>query len=108
MYDKKKQLTRHKTANPKKMPQTEYRLYVDFVNEKSSGVCQCGCGRPAQDIHHAYFGAGGRDDRYIVAICRECHYAIHHGTNIDEASALKLLCKSIGKDNWKEYTNEYA
>jgi len=103
MYSKKQQLRKHRNINPKKMPKVEYEPYVDFVNSRANGMCQCGCGQKAQDIHHAYFGAGGRDDRYIVAICRECHNAIHHGKDIDKASQMKLLCKSIGKENYKEY-----
>jgi len=85
------------------MPKIEYELYVDFINSKSGGLCQCGCGRKADDIHHSVFGAGGRDDRYITAISRHCHTIIHHGTDTDEASRLKLLMKQKGKENFKDY-----
>ena len=80
-----------------------YKNYVDFVNERSNGICQGECSNKAQDIHHAVFGAGGRDDRYITAICRECHHEIHNGMDIDKKSALKLLFKSIGRENWRLY-----
>ncbi len=103
MYSKTQQLKKHRTPNPKKMPQVEYRAYVDFVNELAGGMCQCGCGRPASQIHHSMFGAGGRDDRFLVSICAEDHYTIHHGTDTDEAQRLRLLCKGIGRSNWKEY-----
>ena len=103
VYPKRKQLTKRRSPNPKKMTDIEYRIYVDFVNERAGYMCQCGCGNTAQDIHHAQFGAGGRDDRSIVAICRECHHTIHHGRDTDKASRLKLLCKGIGKDNWRAY-----
>jgi len=103
---KQSQLSKNRQKNPKKLSQIEYRLYIDFVNERFHGICQSGCGRNASDIHHAYYGAGGRDDRYITSICRECHHTIHHGTDIDNASRLKLLFKTIGKKNWKEYSTD--
>lgn len=103
MYSKEEQLKTTKNKSPKKMPKIEYEIYVDFVNCISRGMCQANCGRPAQDIHHSHFGAGGRDDRYLTAICRDCHYAIHHGTNTDVGSRLKLLFKAIGKTNWRAY-----
>ncbi len=100
---KESQLKKNRKVNLKKMTKIEYNLYVVFVNDKSYGLCQSRCGRKSNDIHHSYFGAGGRDDRYITAICRECHTTIHHGTNVDEASRLKLLFKGIGKQNWRDY-----
>jgi len=102
-YSKADQTKKNRKPNLKKMTKIEYQLYVDFVNDKSYGLCQSRCGGKAQDIHHSYYGAGGRDDRYITAICRECHEAIHHGKDIDRASKLKLLFKSIGKQNFKDY-----
>ncbi len=62
-YSKEDQLKKVKRVNPKKMSKIEYELYVDFVNERSRGICQSGCGAKASDIHHSYWGAGGRDDR---------------------------------------------
>lgn len=103
MYSKEKQLGK-KRSNPKKMPKPEYEAYVDFVNGHAKGKCQNSqCSNKAQDIHHSYFGAGGRDDRYITAICRECHHCIHHGTDTDKASRLKFVFKTIGKENWRLY-----
>jgi len=103
MISKKQQTQKNRQPNLKKMSKTEYQLYVDFVNDKSYGLCQSGCGTKASDIHHGYYGAGGRDDRYITAICRECHHAIHHGKDTDKASRLKLLFKAIGKQNFRGY-----
>ena len=103
MYSKAKQLGK-KNKNKKKMSQNEYRNYVDFVNAISDGKCQNSqCDNNAQDIHHGFFGAGGRDDRYITAICRDCHHCIHHGTDTDKASLLKFAFKTIGKANWIKY-----
>ena len=102
-YSKAQQLGKH-TTNKKKMSRNDYFAYVDFVNDKAEYQCQNSqCNNQAQDIHHAYFGAGGRDDRYITAICRECHHAIHHGSDTDKGSRLKLAFKTIGKENWREY-----
>lgn len=103
--DKKSQLSK-RSRNPKKMPKIEYRLYVDFVKEISHERCQV-CGAPGQDIHHSYFGAGGRDDRYITLSCRGCHGTVHNGKDTDKAMQLKLQFKTIGKENWRRYKNEY-
>jgi hypothetical protein len=103
MYSKAQQLGKH-TTNKKKMSRGEYLSYVDFVNDLANGQCQnTQCNNQAQDIHHSYFGAGGRDDRYITSICRECHHAIHHGRDTDKASKLKFVFKTIGKQNWRLY-----
>jgi hypothetical protein len=100
---KEQQLKKVKQSD-KKMKPTQYRQYVDFVNEISGGMCQNSqCENTAQDIHHSYFGAGGRDDRYITAICRHCHSMIHCGVDTDKAKRLKLAFKTIGKQNWIEY-----
>lgn len=101
---KEEQLRKTKRPNPKRMIKTEYELYVDFVNDKAGGMCQCGCGRPAQDIHHSLRGSN-KDDRSIIAICRTCHNLIHSCSpkDIDEGSRLALFSKGVGKKNWEEY-----
>ncbi len=105
MLTKKSQLHKNKKPNPRKMPKIEYELYVDFVNEKAKGMCQCGCGRKADDIHHTLRGIY-KDDRSIVAISRHCHNIVHacNFKKIDEQSRLNLLLKKIGKQNWRDYT----
>ncbi|ADV47044.1 HNH endonuclease [Nitratifractor salsuginis] len=82
----------------------DYRAWL-FDNHP---VCQV-CGMEmAQEAHHSkygYFGAK-KDDRSLVAVCRECHYQIHHGR--------RGVCKSrkeieeIGEANWTEYQNAEA
>ncbi len=98
---KEQQLKKVKRVSTKKMSSLEYKLYVDFIRDLSGGMCQAGCGRSGSDVHHSYFGAGGRDDKFITISCRECHNMIHHGTK--PTDALKLLFKGIGRDNWRKY-----
>ena len=95
------QLYKAKRVNLKKMSQIEYKLYVDFIRELSNGMCQANCGRVGSDVHHSFYGSGGRDDRFITIACRECHNMIHHGTKTTDS--LKLLFKTIGKSNWRQY-----
>lgn len=104
MLSKENQLRKSKKPNPRKMTKVEYELYVDFVNEKAKGMCQCGCGRKADDIHHSMRGIN-KDDRSIIAICKTCHNLIHSCgyKEIEEASRLALLSKNIGKINFKDY-----
>lgn len=101
---KSEQLQKNRKPNPKKMSTIEYRIYVDFVNDRSSGMCQLGCDRQAKDIHHSQRGIN-KSDTSIIAVCRECHNKIHSCSykDIDEMSRLTLLSKKIGKINWAEY-----
>ena len=68
-FSKQAQVGKNRKTNPKKMPKVQYREYVDFVNERSNGLCQCGCGRKADDMHHSKRGIN-KDDRSVIAICR--------------------------------------
>jgi len=105
-FDKRSQLSKNKRLNPKRMPAKEYLPYVDFVKDIADEKCQV-CGAPGQDIHHSYFGAGGRDDRYITLACRECHSTIHHSKDTSMAEMLRLQFKTIGKENWRRYVNQF-
>jgi len=86
------------------MTRIEYEIYVDFVNSKAKGLCQLECGRKADDIHHSKRGIY-KDDRSIIAICRQCHNTIHACgyKQIDEQSRLSLMSRVIGELNFKEY-----
>jgi len=104
-YSKEKQLGKSKRENPKKMTRTELDAYETFIDEKQKGLCFCGCGRPITEYHHAWFGAY-KDDRYLVGIAQyPCHYAIHHGKDIDLKSRLILLSRKKAKEHWKDYNS---
>jgi len=90
----------------KKLPKQAYQDKCNFIREHYP-ICQCCEIREAQDIHHAGYGAGGRDDRTIIAICRECHYEIHHGKggySVLSKDRQELL--EIGLKNHKEWQDK--
>ena len=103
MLTKSEQLKKNRIPNPKKMIDVEYKCYVDFVNDRAGYSCQL-CGAPAQDIHHSEFGKD-KDDRSIIAICRNCHSLIRYASpkDIESGSRLKYRAKTIGKENWRAY-----
>ena len=104
-YTKEAQLTKTKRPNPKKMTGIEKRLYIDFLREKSKGICQIpNCNNPAQDWEHPLRGIN-RDDRFTIMICRECHIIADNPSpkQIDKSSIIKLAGKKIAKQNWKDY-----
>jgi len=107
MISKADQTKKNRKVNLKKLSSIELRLFKEFIFDISNGMCQCGCDRPLSTYHHGYFGAGGRDDRYLGAISSDCHYIIHHGTDTVKANSLRLLFKSIGKDNYRRYINSF-
>ena len=46
---------------------------------KNDDMCVCGCGRPANQIHHKTYTEAnllGTTLRGLVAISRDCHYSI--------------------------------
>ena len=103
-FAKDKQLFKAKKTNPKKMPRAEYEAKCDWLFSKYP-VCQiCGV-NPAVDPHHAKFGAGGKDDRTIIAVCQDpCHYQIHHGTKGVAVSTNELI--ELGFSNHDEWEDE--
>ena len=97
---KEQQLSKNKKNNHKKLSRLELLNYKDHIIDKCYGLCQI-CGDKAHDHHHPYFGKYGadKDDRYLIALCRECHNSCHkskHGTTNTKA-------KSIATDNWRSY-----
>ena len=102
---KEKQLNKNKRPNPKKMPKLEKETYIDFLREKSGGICQIpSCHNRADDWEHPDRGIN-RDDRYTILICRECHMKADQPNpkQIDESSIIKLAGKKIGRQNWADY-----
>ncbi len=59
---------------------------VEALEERSGGMCEAGCGRRAQDIHHRRFlSRGGRHNlANLLALCGSgnhtgCHGIAHRG-----------------------------
>jgi len=105
MYSKAQQTKKNKRVNPKRMTGTEKKLYIDFLREKSGGLCQIpNCNNRADDWEHPDRGIN-RDDRYTILICRSCHMKADQPSpkQIDESSRIKLAGKKIGRENWKDY-----
>jgi len=98
---KENQTKWHKEPKKSRLPKKELQGFIDWLRQKHY-ICQiCGT-RKAQEAHHArygYFGAK-KDDRCLVAICRECHHAIHHGDGVEICRA---DIEAIGDQNWREY-----
>lgn len=60
--------------------------HVDAVEERSGGMCEASCGKPATEIHHRRFtGRGGRHNiANLLALCGRgnhtgCHGIAHQG-----------------------------
>lgn len=114
MYSKQVQLQKTKKDNPKKMPKALYQKKCDWLFEKYP-KCQVCLINNSEDAHHAKYGNGGadKDDRSIIALCRECHRMIHHSrTGIVEKhgyEAMRHRLEILGyanHDEWEEYNEQ--
>ncbi|PRI10943.1 hypothetical protein B4915_08650 [Leucobacter massiliensis] len=63
---------------------------VEKLEDRSGGMCEAGCGRPATNIHHRRFlGRGGRHNlANLLALCGSgnhtgCHGKAHQGNPPD-------------------------
>jgi len=69
-------------------------------------ICEI-CGKVATDKHHIIFKSqGGTNNKNNIAyLCRNCHYIIHHGSNVDaKRELLKQLynrIKPVIDECWK-------
>ena len=99
-FSKGSQTKKNKGKKDNKLDPNEYREYVDFVNELNDGVCQMGCGRRSQDVHHSRYGNYGstKSDFSIISICRECHDKCHK-----EKHSFNLKAIDIGEENYEAY-----
>ena len=98
---KKAQLQKTKRKNPKRLDPCELRAYKDSILDVSGGICQLCSEERAVDMHHSLYGSRGadKDDRSLVAVCRDCHDKCHQSKH----GALNSKAKEIGIDNWREY-----
>lgn len=81
-------------------PTAEQRRYWDWLRENVP-LCECGCGRQAECIHHLLSAAPGkagrRDHWYVVRLAHHCHNGARdsvHGLG----SEMKF-CIVAGADN---------
>ncbi len=106
-FAKDKQLFKAKKTDPKKMDIRTKKLYIDFLRDKSGGICQItGCNNQAQDWEHPKRGIY-RDDRETILICRQCHQVADQPNpkQIKESRRIKEDGKRIAKENYEDYTN---
>ena len=87
-----------------KLKPKELREFQNFLRENHE-FCQICEINLSQDLHHSQYGAGGRDDRTLVAVCRECHYEIHHGS-YDNIPLNRQDVLEIGKSNYENFRNK--
>ena len=106
MISKKDQLKKNRQFNPKKLPQIELQLFKDFIFDKANGKCQePNCTNSISEYHHAEYGAY-KSDMSLTGICRQHHTIIHFSTDTKRREALNIIFKSLGKENYREYTSE--
>lgn len=81
----------------------ELRKRVDFIYQK--GYCQvCDEHKTLDYPHHAKYGLGDKDDRFLVNICIVCHRDIH-GRGYEYVPKTRKEIESIGWHNHLEYMN---
>lgn len=87
--------------NSKILPKEEKRKRDKWVSEL--GACQvCETSYELDIPHHAKYGMGNKDDRYLINICLNCHREIHAGSysNLDKT---REELEAIGWDNHLNY-----
>jgi 5-methylcytosine-specific restriction endonuclease McrA len=63
-----------------KLPKHTANYFKAFGYDESSVIlCECGCGKVANDIHHVVSRSlGGKDTiNNLIALARNCHEAAH-------------------------------
>lgn len=73
----------------------QYAEWAGRVKARAAGRCECGCGRPAQTIHHLIGGPGREDvDANAVVLygdgTRGCHGALTSGNRVFDGSDVIL------------------
>lgn len=107
LYPKSKQLKKNKKENPKKLPRETLQNFIDLIFKRAKGKCQLCTVKKIDEYHHSIFGSMGadRDDRSLMGICRECHYAIHHGRD-GRGQKLRQEAIKIGAKNWSFFNEK--
>lgn len=74
------------------------RLREEIIIEKQ--ICQvCDKHKTLDYPHHAKYGLGDKDDRYLINICLDCHREIHGGSY----SNLPKTRKEIEDIGWSNH-----
>lgn len=111
MYSKQSQLQKNKQPNQNKMSEKEYKAKCDWLFNRYP-KCQICLINNSEDAHHAKFGNMGadKDDRTVIAVCRECHNMIHNSrTGIVDKFGYKAMrhqLEQLGVRNHEEWGNE--
>lgn len=86
--------------NPKKLKNV--KKYAKWLLEKYP-VCQICEDKQSIEAHHLMFGCYGanKDDRTLIAVCRECHMYCHANKHESQKEFKELVNK-----NYKEFCDE--
>ena len=103
MYSKKEQTKKNKAQIDSKLTASVREHYKAWLHERQGGLCFCGCERPIDEYHHARFGIW-KDDRTLIGIARDCHYAIHHGRDTERKRRLINLSQKLADVNWDDFS----
>ena len=80
----------------RRLPKEEYQRYYAYIMAKYP-ICQVCDSNHSIEAHHTLYGAY-KDDKTLVAVCRQCHQIVHSNKHKWE----KLLLP-IAKKNWLEF-----
>ena len=86
-----------KTINKfRRLPKEEYQRYYAYILDRYP-ICQVCESNYAIEAHHTLYGAY-KDDKTLIAVCRQCHQIAHSNKHKWE----KLLLP-IAYLNWLEF-----
>lgn len=107
MYSKAKQLQKNREKDEKKLSKREKEAFIETIDNLSGGKCQLCKNFGTDEYHHSIFGNFGadKDDRSLMAICRGCHYLIHHSRSSGSREARQKAI-AIGVKNWSVHNDE--
>lgn len=107
MYSKAEQLKKAPKEDEKKLSDKEKKEFIETIDGISGGKCQLCKNFKTDEYHHSIFGNFGadKDDRSLMAICRGCHYLIHHSRSSRSREARQEAIK-IGIFNWSVHSGE--
>ena len=81
-------------------------LHKRFTWISELGACQvCETSYNLDIPHHARYGIGNKDDRFLINICVDCHREIHNGSYSNLDKTRKQL-ENIGWENHLLYLGE--
>lgn len=101
MFSKASQLKKTRQKNEKKLTDKEKKSFIETIDNQSGGKCQLCKIFETDEYHHSIYGSFGadKDDRSLMAICRGCHFLIHHSRESRSKEARQEAIE-IGAINW--------